>query len=146
MSIATSLSQNSDSVAPESGFACGAADFNTFWMPPSTAIIAAVGELDAANAAEFAEYAWRDGRMTHLLLDLTGIEFFGSAGYSALLAFNVRCAAEGVEWFMVPSKAVRRLLDICELDSALPVQPDMDAALAVLPGGSPLLQLVAQPR
>jgi anti-anti-sigma factor len=141
-----SISNNSDSIAPQSGFTCGAADFTTFWLPPSTAIVAATGELDAANATEFAQYAWRAGRMTHLLLDLTGVEFCGSAGYSALLAFNVRCAAEGIEWVMVPSKAVSRLLHICDQDSMLPVQPTMEAALAVLPGGSPLLQLVTEPR
>jgi anti-anti-sigma factor len=141
-----SISSSSDSIAPQSGFACGAADFTTFWLPPSTAIVAATGELDAANATEFAQYAWRAGRMTHLLLDLTGVEFFGSAGYSALLAFNLRCAAEGIDWVMVPSKAVSRLLQICDQDSMLPVQPTMEAALAVLPGGSPLLQLVTEPR
>jgi anti-anti-sigma factor len=132
--------------SPKSNFACGAADFTTFWMPPSTAIVTVTGELDAANATEFTEYAWRAGRMTQLLLDLTGVRFFGSAGYSALLDFQERCAAEGIEWVLVPSKPVSRLLLICGQDSALPVQPTMEAALAVLPGDSPLLQLVAESR
>jgi anti-anti-sigma factor len=147
MSIDISFSKSSTAAAPKSTFACGAADFTTFWMPPSTAIIAAVGALDAANATEFAQYAWRAGRVTHLLLDLTGIEFFGTAGYSELLAFNVRCAAEGVEWVMVPSRAVSRVLDLCDADSGLPVQPTVEAALKALPGDSPpLLQLVPESR
>jgi anti-anti-sigma factor len=147
MSIDISFSKSSSPAAPRSTFACGAADFTTFWMPPSTAIITAVGELDAANAMEFAQYAWRAGRVTHLLLDLTGIEFFGTAGYSALIAFNVRCAAEGIEWVMVPSRAVSRVLDICDADSVLAVQPTVEAALAALPGDSPpLLQLVPESR
>jgi anti-anti-sigma factor len=147
MTIDISFSKSSSLVAPKSTFACGAADFTTFWMPPSTAIIAAVGELDAANATEFTQYAWRAGRVTRLLLDLTGIQFFGTAGHSALLAFDVRCAAEEVEWVIVPSRAVSRVLDICDADSALPVRPTVEAALAALPGDSPpLLQLVPESR
>jgi anti-anti-sigma factor len=147
VSIDISFSKSSSPAAPKSIFACGAADFTTFWMPPSTAIIAVVGELDAANATQFAQYAWRAGRVTRLLLDLTGVEFFGTAGYSALLAFNVRCTAEGIEWVMVPSRAVSRVLGICDVDSALAVQPTVEAALAALPGDSPpLLQLVPESR
>ena len=146
MSTTNSLFSTVEIVAPKSNFTCGAADFTTFWMPPLTAIVAVTGELDAANATEFTEYAWRAGQMTHLLLDLTGVDFFGSAGYSALLGFQERCAAEGVEWVLVPSKPVSRLLLICDQDSALPVQPTVEAALAVLPGDSPLLQLVAESR
>jgi anti-anti-sigma factor len=147
MSIDMSFSKDSSPATAKSTFACGAADFTTFWMPPSTAIITAVGELDAANATQFAQYAWRAGRVTHLLLDLTGIEFFGTAGYSALIAFNVRCAAEGIEWVMVPSRAVSRVLDICDADSVLAVQPTVEAALTALSGDSPpLLQLVPESR
>ncbi|WP_319445932.1 MULTISPECIES: STAS domain-containing protein [unclassified Mycobacterium] len=147
MSIDISFSKSSGSAAPKTTFTCGAADFTTFWMPPSTAIIAAVGELDAANATEFAQYAWRAGRVTRLLLDLTGVEFFGTAGHSALLAFNEHCAAEGVEWVMVPSRAVSRVLDICDADSVLAVKPTVEAALSALSGDSPpLLQLVPESR
>ena len=145
MSIDISFSKNPSSTAPSSTFACGAADFTTFWVPPSTAIVAAVGELDAANATEFEQYAWRSGRVTHLLLDLTGVEFFGTAGYSALLALKVRCAAEGVQWVLVPSAPVSRVLSICDADAAIPVQPTVEDALAALPGHpAPLLQLVPE--
>jgi anti-anti-sigma factor len=140
------FAQNFPQLAPESDYTCGAADFTTFWLPPATAIVAAVGELDAVNATEFAQYAWRAGMVKALVLDLTGIEFCGTAAYSALLAFNARCAAEGIDWVMVPSHTVDRLLHICDPDSVLPVQPTVEAALAALPGGGPLLQLVAEPR
>jgi anti-anti-sigma factor len=148
MSIDISFSKSPSLAAPKSSFTCGAADFTTFWMPPSTAIIAAVGALDAANASEFEQYAWRAGRVTHLLLDLAGIEFFATAGYSALLTFSARCAAEGVEWVLVPSRAVSRVLGICDADSTLPVQPTIEAALAALSvdQAPPLLQLVPESR
>jgi anti-anti-sigma factor len=147
MSIDISFAKSPAPAASSSAFGCGAADFTTSWISPSTAIIAAVGALDAANAAELEQYVWRAGRATHLLIDLTGIEFFGTAGYSELLTFNARCAAEGVVWVMVPSRAVSRLLDICDAGSALPMRPTVEAALAALPVDSPpLLQLVPESR
>ena len=49
-----------------------------------------------------------------LALDLTGVDFFGTAGFSALHTLNVRCAGAGVEWVLVPSNAVSRLMRICD--------------------------------
>jgi anti-anti-sigma factor len=146
MSTSAAMPKTSPSVGLETDFTCGAADFTTFWLPPSTAIVAAVGELDAANAAEFTRYAWRSGRMTHLVVDLSGVEFCGSAGYSALLGFGVQCAAQGVGWALVPSRAVKRVLGICDPDGTLPVYPTVKAAMASWPGGAPLLELIPQPR
>ena len=57
------------------------------------AIITAHGELDAANAQQFVDYALRHAPDTErLVLDLSGVEFFGTAGFSALHSVNVRCA------------------------------------------------------
>ena len=41
-----------------------------------------------------------------LVLDLSGVEFLGTAGFSALHTVNVRCAGENVDWALVPSAAV----------------------------------------
>ena len=121
-----------------------AAHFATRWLQPSVAIVTVHGELDAANADGFLSYTTGHcGRMTQLVLDLTGVEFFGTAGFSALQTLNVRCAADGIEWVLVPSREVNRLLRICDPESALPVQPTIEAAL-----GEPrrLLELVAESR
>ena len=37
------------------------------------------------------------------MLDLTGVDFFGTAGISALHTLNVRCAGEKIGWALVPS-------------------------------------------
>ncbi len=77
-------------------------------------------------------------------MDLRGLEFFGTAGFSALHTINVRCAGAGVRWAVVPSKAVSRLLRICDPDNALPV-----AEPAVLDENDQplrLFQLVPEPR
>jgi hypothetical protein len=75
------------------------------------------------------------------------VDFFGTAGFSALHTVNVRCAGENVEWALVPSSAVTRLLRICDPDSALPICSSVDVALSAVQGEPRrLLQLVSQPR
>lgn len=127
---------------------CRTAHFATRWLQPSMAVIAAHGELDAANAQEFVDYALRHApHIDRLVLDLTGVDFFGTAGFSALHTLNVRCAAEKIEWAMASSPAVTRLLQICDPDSALPLCGSVDAALAAVQGEPRrLLQLVSKPR
>jgi anti-anti-sigma factor len=128
---------------------CHSAHFTTRWLHPSIIIVSADGELDAANAQDFVEYAFRHtDAVKRLLLDLVGLEFFGTAGFSALHTLNVRCAEVGADWAMMPSKAVTRLLGICDPDATLPVAPTIATALAVIHGEprQPLLQLVPEPR
>ena len=133
---------------PESVTTCHTAYFATRWLHPSILIVSAHGELDAANAQEFAEYALcHTDTVKRLLLDLKGVEFFGTAGFSALHTLNVRCAESGSVWAMMPSEAVTRLLAICDPDSTLPVAPTIETALAVIHGEPrPLLQLVPETR
>ena len=123
------------------------AAFTTRWLQPAVAVIIATGELDASNSQEFVDYALRDVERTkRLALDLTGVEFFGTAGFSALHTLNVQCAGAGVEWVMVPSTAVSRVLKICDPDSALPIATTMSAALTTLQADQRrLLQLVSEP-
>jgi anti-anti-sigma factor len=124
------------------------ATFTTRRLPPSVAVVTARGELDASNAQDFVDYALRHTEQAkRLALDLSEIEFFGTAGFSALHTLNVRCAGAGVEWVLVPSPAVSRLLRICDPDSALPLASRLPAALARLRADQRrLLQLVSQPR
>jgi anti-anti-sigma factor len=124
------------------------ARFATHWLQPSVVVITAHGELDASNTHDFADYALRHAsHIRSLVLDLTGVEFFGTAGFSALHTINVRCAGADVDWAVVPSTAVTRLLRICDPDSALPVCGTVEAALSRLQGEPRrLLQLVSKPR
>jgi len=127
---------------------CHTAHFATRWLRPSMAVITAHGELDAANAQQFVDYALRhSAHIDRLVLDLTGVEFFGTAGFSALHSVNVRCAGEKIEWALAPSSAVTRLLRICDPDSALPICTSVDTALsAVQDEPRRLLQLVSKAR
>jgi len=88
----------------------------------SGAVITVRGELDAANADQLAAYVQRNTtRSRRVILDLRGLEFIGTAGFSALLRINVACSGAQVNWAMVPSQAVSRLLRLCDPDGTLPV-------------------------
>ena len=145
-----STSSHARSATPESLIEpadCHTAHFATRWLQRSMAVITAHGELDAANAQEFVDYALRHAAHTdRLVLDLTGVGFFGTAGFSALHSVNVRCAGEKIEWALAPSSAVTRLLRICDPDSALPICNSVDTALSAVQGEPRrLLQLVSKP-
>jgi anti-anti-sigma factor len=125
---------------------CHTAHFSTRWPQSDTAVVAAHGEIDAANAQEFVDHALRQSALIkHLVIDLSGVEFFGTAGFSALHAISVRADGENIEWAMVPGTPVTRLLPLCDPDAALPVCPSTEAALSALQG-KPLLQLVPKAR
>jgi anti-anti-sigma factor len=97
------------------------ARFTAQWGP-SSVIITAHGELDASNATELADYVQRCAvHAESVIVNLSGLDFFGTAGFSALHTINVRCAGADVRWAVVPSKAVSRLLRICDPDHALPL-------------------------
>jgi anti-anti-sigma factor len=118
----------------------------------SGAVITVDGELDAANADQLAAYVQRSVRHSALvILDLRGLEFIGTAGFSALHRINVACSAAQIDWAMAPSPAVSRLLSICDPDGTLPVTtPRAEPLLGPTRSGGddsrPLLQLVPQPR
>ncbi|MGO9226567.1 STAS domain-containing protein [Mycobacterium sp.] len=127
------------------------AQFNARWDPPGT-VITADGELDAANADQLAAYVQHSvGSARRVVLDLRGLEFIGTAGFSALHRINVVCSGAQVRWAMVPSPAVSRLLRICDPDGTLPIttashEPLVPAMRGTRGTHDPLLQLVAQPR
>lgn len=102
-------------------------------LSATTVLVAAFGEIDAASATALA-----DGIERHLpgyrqlVLDLSRLEFFGTAGYSVLQKVHARCAQSGIDWVLVPGPEVERLLRVCEPDAILPTAPNIVAAVAGL--------------
>lgn len=106
------------------------------------------GELDAANSRNLTDYVLARLRYAkRLVLDFSEVEFFGTASFSAVHRISVRAAGDGVDWVLVPSARVTRLLEICDPDGLLPRCADLRSALPFLKRGSGhLLQLVPKLR
>lgn len=119
------------------------AQFCTQWLWPATSVISVRGELDASNATDLTEWGIRHSRPRgQLVLDLSAVEFFGTGCFACLHTLNVRCACENIDWVLIPSTAVSRVLGICDPACALPVSNELPAALSMLRNQPRQLQLV----
>ena len=102
-------------------------------LSESTILVAAFGEIDAACADDlFAAIERHLGGYQQLVLDLSRLDFFGTAGYSVLHRLRTRCLRYGVEWVLVPGPEVRRLLHVCDPGGTLPTAPNIVSAVATL--------------
>jgi anti-anti-sigma factor len=135
------MSAIKDAALPSRVFETHSARFTAEWGP-SFVVVTAHGELDASNAYQLCEYVQRCAAHSQsVILNLSGLEFFGTAGFSVLHTINVRCAGANLRWAVVPSKAVSRLLRICDPDNALPVTKSVPAILEKELGGAPAIPI-----
>jgi anti-anti-sigma factor len=138
--------READATVPSEPWEDHTARFSAEWGP-SLVVITAHGELDASNANRLADYVQScAAHSKSLIVNLSGLEFFGTAGFSALHTINVRCARADVRWAVVPSKAVSRLLSICDPDNALPLAESVPGSLNEVDEARRLFQLIPQPR
>ena len=102
-------------------------------LSASTVLVAAFGEIDAASAGDLClDIEQQLGGYRQLVLDLSRLAFFGTAGYSVLHRVHSRCARAAVDWVLVPGKEVERLLRVCDPDGILPTAPNIVSAVATL--------------
>ena len=91
------------------------------------------GDIDTVNGRELARYVVYHTRASRqLVLDLRSVDFFGTQGFTALYYISVHCARTDVDWAIVGSRPVRRLLSICDPDGELPLADNLRAALSRL--------------
>jgi anti-anti-sigma regulatory factor len=71
-------------------------------------------------------------RCRGLILDLRGLDFFGTDGFSALHRVSVCCARAGIAWAVVSGEAVSRVLRIVDPQGLLPTASTVEAAIAIV--------------
>lgn len=92
--------------------------------------IVVCGEVDAVNGRALGYYVERHtGTSRQLILDLRPVDYFGSQGFTALYYASVHCARSDVDWVIVTSQPVERVLRICDPEGELPVVREMAAAV-----------------
>jgi len=92
-------------------------------LSDTTVLVAVKGEVDAANSRALSDYVERQvARWPELVLDLSGVEFFGTAGFATLHHVNVICAQYRATWALRVGPELRRFLKICDPDDLLPVE------------------------
>lgn len=88
------------------------------------------GEIDlstSARVSEAVEHARNPG--TPLILDLTEVEFVDSSGARAIAQADQELEANGERLLTVPSRAVRRVVQLGGLDQVLHLCANVDEAL-----------------
>jgi anti-anti-sigma factor len=99
----------------------------------SVAVISAGGHIDASNADTLTKYTLRHLRGCRgMIIDLSGLDFFGTEGFSALHRISVCCARPGIAWAVVPGTAVSRVLRIVDPQGLLPAARTVKAAMAII--------------
>jgi anti-anti-sigma factor len=92
--------------------------------------VAVTGDVDAVNARELGRYVKDHTHLSkQLVLDLRGVDFFGTQAFTALYYISVFCARRDVDWMIVGGPPVRRLLSICDPESELPLVDDLSSGL-----------------
>lgn len=112
---------------------CGPATFTVRNCSSNRVAVAVRGEIDAVNGRALGRYVERHTRISkQLVLDLRTVDFFGSQGFTALYFISVHCARSDVDWVIVGSPAVCRLLSICDPEGELPLVSTLASALTRL--------------
>lgn len=89
--------------------------------------------FDVSNDFKQAIIDLIEEKASHLILDISGIEFVDSTALSAFIAAKSRLAAKGKTMALCgQSKAVMGVLRLTSLDTFLNLHPDRAAALAAL--------------
>lgn len=134
---------------PDTGFLSQSWECHTAWAEArwgrAGAMVAVHGEIDAANAEGFAAYVGQClARCEWLVLDLSSIEFIGTAGFSALQNIQARCTDRRIHWTLVSGRVASRLLRVCDPHTLLPTTGSITEALERIHDPQ-LLNLVSKP-
>ena len=109
---------------------CGRATLAVRRPAENRIAVAVIGDVDALNARELGRYVERHTHLSkQLVLDLRGVDFFGTQAFTALYYISVFCARSDVDWLIVGGPAVRRLLSICDPEGELPLVDDLASGL-----------------
>ena len=109
---------------------CGLAVFSAQNLAAARVLVSVTGDVDATNSHGLGRFVQRHTRVSkQLILDLTGVDFFGSQSFTALYYASVQCARRDVDWLIVAPPAVERIVRVCDPDAALPVVPAITDAL-----------------
>ena len=112
---------------------CGRATFAVRRPSPTRVAIAAIGDIDAVNGRALGRYVERHtGISKQLVLDLRAVDFVGTQAFTALYYISVHCARSDVDWIIVGSPPLHRLLTICDPEGELPLADDLPSGLARL--------------
>jgi anti-anti-sigma factor len=108
----------------------------TLWQSPKVVLMSLAGQMGADNgmrAEQYFDTLAREDQPRHVLLDLRGLTFAGSAFASALLFWRAKLARQGGQLVLFGLRpAVASTLRILGLDQVMTIRADQPSALEAL--------------
>jgi anti-anti-sigma factor len=109
-------------------------DCDGAWLCPyvkdGATIVQIGGEIDACNADRLSENVFRyASTASALVVDTAAVDFCSVRGLRYLMALDQHCHASGIQWALVASGAVRRMLEVTGVNSTLPLANSIFTAL-----------------
>jgi anti-anti-sigma factor len=99
---------------------------------PESLVVAVHGEIDASNCARLADYVERHATIAGtLVIDTSGVDFFGAPAMAVLHRVDHCCEGSGVRWRLVAGPALRRVMRACGT-TGLPQADNVPSALLQL--------------
>jgi anti-anti-sigma factor len=95
-------------------------------------VVSVRGEVDASNATRLVGYLERHVAIAAaLVVDTSGVDFFGTPALAVLHRVDRCCAASGVGWRLVVGPALRRVMRVCGTTD-MPESENLESALRQL--------------
>jgi len=109
------------------------AEFGAQCIEPDLVWVGVRGEIDIRNAHFLRDFVCRRLRESRrLVLDLTGVEFFGAVGLAVFDDLDEHARSTGARWVLVSGRPVRRLLRVADSAVGARTYSELDSALASL--------------
>lgn len=110
-------------------FECGGARVRAQCRHLAT-VVTITGAIDAMNVDHLSEYCQRFILPDKpIVLDLSGVECLAAQGIRFLYRIYDKCRAAGLEWALITSQAVTRVLRITEDETSFPTVGSVHQAL-----------------
>ncbi len=112
-------------------------DCNGAWLCPyvedGATIVRIGGEIDACNADRVSENVFRyAATASGLVVDATAVDFCCARGLRDLMTLDKHCHDSGIEWALVTSGSVRRMLEVTGVNNTLPLVDSVSTAVQSL--------------
>jgi anti-anti-sigma factor len=112
-------------------------DCDGAWLCPyvenGATVVQIGGEIDEGNADQLGENVFRYAvTASALVIDTVAVDFCSLRGLRQLMALDRHCHASGIQWVLVASGAVRRMLEVTGLNHTLPLAGSRSTALQSL--------------
>jgi anti-sigma B factor antagonist len=110
----------------------GSLSLSTRWTEPDVVVLSVAGDLDMLTSPQLAESLREllDRRPRTVVVDLSKVDFLGSAGLAVLVTAHERIESRESLRIVASARETQRAFSMTGLDELLDLYPTCEAALA----------------